>query len=450
MSVTPSSPDYIIPKLKAETIASLVKRGTRLDGRGLHDIRQVEIIPNYLPKADGSALVKLGNTQVLVGVKLEVGTPYPDTPDQGVIIVSAEFVPMASPVFEPGPPDENAIELARVIDRSIRELGAIDLSKLVLIPGKKVWVVWIDIYVLDHDGNLVDASSIATLAALLTAKIPKAVISEEDEQIVVDKTTHVAQLPLLRKVVTVTVGKLGKALIVDPDLEEESVLDTKIIFAISEDGRIAGIQKSGPSSITKDEVMRATDIAIKKGQELIKIIEQAVETAVKQAETKEERKEEEGKEEKEEAPEAKESVAEEVTEGTKEVKEASETTEAAEEREESKEEEVIEERKAEEPVKELEEKGRVEEETAKKEAAPAAQEEKEGQPTEAEPEEGKEEAEAKEEEAKEAGKEEVEEKPEEKQEEGARKEAEAKGAAGEEESSKERKASDEENLNSTQ
>ncbi len=444
MSVTPSSPDYIIPKLKAETIASLVKRGTRLDGRGLHDIRQVEIIPNYLPKADGSALVKLGNTQVLVGVKLEIGTPYPDTPDQGVIIVSAEFVPMASPVFEPGPPDENAIELARVIDRSIRELGAIDLSKLVLIPGKKVWVVWIDIYVLDHDGNLVDASSIATLAALLTAKIPKAVISEEDEQIVVDKSTHVAQLPLLKKVVTVTVGKLGKALIVDPDLEEESVLDTKIIFAISEDGKIAGIQKSGPSSITKDEVLRATDIAIKKGQELIKIIEQAVEDAVRQAEAEEEKKEEEGKEE-EEALEAKESVAGEATEG-EEVEEASETIEAAEEKEESKEEEVTEEREArpsEEPVKKLEEKEEVEEEPAKKEAAPTAQEEKEGQPTEARQEE-------KEEEAKEAEEEEVEEKPEKEQEEEAGEEAKAEEVVGEEESSKEKKASDEENLNSTQ
>ncbi len=403
MSVTPSSPDYIIPKLKAETIASLVRRGTRLDGRGLHDIRRVEITPNYLPKADGSALVKLGNTQVLVGVKLEVGTPYPDAPDQGVIIVSAEFVPMASPVFEPGPPDENAIELARVIDRSIRELGAIDLSKLVLIPGKKVWVVWIDIYVLDHDGNLVDASSIATLAALLTAKIPKAVISEEDEQIVVDKTTHVAQLPLLKKVVTVTIGKLGKALIVDPDLEEESVLDTKIIFAISEDGKIAGIQKSGPSSITKDEVLKATDIAIRKGRELIKIIEQAVEAAAEQAEVKERKEAEEGKEE-------------EVTE---------------------------------EPVKEVE-KEEAEKEPTKKEAAPTAQEEGEGQQTETGWGEGGEEARAEEKEAKETEKEGIERKPKKGREEEARGKAETEEVVGEEESNEEKKAGDEENLNSTQ
>ncbi len=295
MSVTPTSPDYIIPKLKAETIASLIKRGVRADGRKLEEYRQVEVIPNYLPKADGSALVKLGNTQVLVGVKLEVGTPYPDAPDQGVIIVSAEFVPMASPVFEPGPPDENAIELARVIDRSIRELGAIDLSKLVLIPGKKVWVVWIDIYVLDHDGNLIDASSMATLAALMTAKVPKAVINEEEEQIIVDKSTHVMPLPLLKKVVTVTVGKVSKALLVDPDLEEESVLDTKVIIAVSDDGRIAGIQKSGPSSITKDEALKAADIALRKGRELIEMVSKAVEESAREESLKsEQRKSSEG------------------------------------------------------------------------------------------------------------------------------------------------------------
>lgn len=268
MSVTPSSPEYILPKIKVETLASLVKKGIRLSGRGLEDYRDISIELNYIPNAEGSALVKLGNTQVLVGVKLEVGTPYPDTPNEGTMVVSAEFVPTASPVFEPGPPDENAIELARVIDRSIRELRAIDLSKLVLIPGKKVWNVWIDIYVLDHDGNLIDASSIASLAALLVAKVPKAEITQEGE-VKVDKSIYVGPLPINHKVITVTVGKLRDVLLVDPDLEEESVLDTKLVIALSDDGRVAGIQKTGMGYLTKDEVLKILDIALKKGKEII-------------------------------------------------------------------------------------------------------------------------------------------------------------------------------------
>ena len=296
MSVTPSSPEYILPRIKVETLASLVRKGIRLNGRGLEDYRDISIELNYIPNAEGSALVKLGNTQVLVGVKLEVGTPYPDTPNEGTMVVSAEFVPTASPVFEPGPPDENAIELARVIDRSIRELKAIDLSKLVLIPGKKVWNVWIDIYVLDHDGNLIDASSIASLAALMVTKIPKAEVTQEGE-VKVDKTTYVGPLPMNHKVVTVTVGKLRDVLLVDPDLEEESVLDTKLVIAVSDDGRVAGIQKTGMGYLTKDEVLRIVDIALRKGKEIITKVDEAVsKRKVKIEEESKETKEEGGKE----------------------------------------------------------------------------------------------------------------------------------------------------------
>jgi len=278
MSLTPSEPEKILPRLKSETIISIVKKGMRLDGRGLEDIRSFKIIPNYLPKAQGSALVKLGNTQVLVGVKLEVGSPYPDAPDEGVIIVSAEFVPTASPVFEPGPPDENAIELARVIDRSIRETHAIELSRLAIIPGKKVWTVWIDIYVLDHDGNLMDASSIATLAALMTTKVPKAVV-REDSEVIVDKEKYDKDLPLTRKVVTITLGKIDSVLLVDPDYEEEAVLDARITMAVTDDGLIAGIQKSGQSSITMEEALRAAEISLRKGGEVIsKVLSEVGET----------------------------------------------------------------------------------------------------------------------------------------------------------------------------
>ncbi|MEM4936348.1 MAG: exosome complex protein Rrp42, partial [Sulfolobales archaeon] len=237
MSHTPS-PGLITPKLKASTIVNMLKKGIRSSGRGLMEYRQVEIIPGYVRNADGSALVRLGNTVVVAGVKLEIGSPYPDTPNEGALVVNAEFMPTASPTFEPGPPDENAIELARIIDRSLRELKVIDMSKLAIIPGKKVWVVYIDIYVLDHDGNLVDASSIATLAALMNTYIPKVEV-EETGNIKVDRSVRLAPLPINSKVVTVTVAKAENVLFVDPDLDEESVAETKLIVAVSDDKRIA-------------------------------------------------------------------------------------------------------------------------------------------------------------------------------------------------------------------
>ena len=273
MSTTPSNIP-ILPRLKKESIKSLVAKGLRLDGRRLDEYRKIVIETNYVPKAEGSALVKLGNTVVLVGVKMEVGTPFPDTPNEGVLTVNAEFVPLASPSFEPGPPDENAIELARVIDRSLREIRVIDLEKLALIPGEKVWIVWVDIYILNHDGNLLDASALAAMAALMTTRIPKVEVGENEVK--VDKKVKTSSLPLNHRVVTVTVGKLGEYLLVDPTEDEELVLDAKIAISVSEDGRIAGIQKMGPGDFTIEEVEKAASLALKAGNELHRILSEYV------------------------------------------------------------------------------------------------------------------------------------------------------------------------------
>ncbi len=159
-------PEDILVDIKRDYVLSKLRDNERIDGRGFDEFRNVEIIPNVIEKAEGSALVKLGDTQVVVGVKMQPGEPYPDTPDRGVIIVNAELVPLASPTFEPGPPDENSIELARVVDRGIRESEAVDLSKLVIEEGEKVWIVFVDIHALDDDGNLLDASALAAIAAL--------------------------------------------------------------------------------------------------------------------------------------------------------------------------------------------------------------------------------------------------------------------------------------------
>jgi exosome complex component RRP42 len=253
----------------------MLKKGLRASGRGLTDFRPIEIVPGYVPNADGSALVKLGNTVVIAGVKLEVGSPYPDTPNEGALVVSAEFMPTASPTFEPGPPDENAIELARVIDRSLREIKAIDMEKLVIVPGRKVWVVYVDIYVLDHDGNLMDASSIAALAALMDTKLPKVEIDELGN-VKVDRGSRSGPLQLRHKVVTVSIAKAENVLFVDPDIEEERVCETKLVITVSDDGRIAGMQKSGLGALSVEEVVRATEIALKVSKDLLVIVEKSL------------------------------------------------------------------------------------------------------------------------------------------------------------------------------
>jgi len=123
-----------------EFIADLLRKGERLDGRAYNEYRELEIEANVVPaKAEGSALVRLGDTSVVAGVKVLVGEPYPDSPDKGNMMVTAELLPLSSPNFDYGPPKIEAIEMARIIDRGIRESGFIDFEKLCIKEGEKVW-----------------------------------------------------------------------------------------------------------------------------------------------------------------------------------------------------------------------------------------------------------------------------------------------------------------------
>ncbi|HWQ17689.1 MAG TPA: exosome complex protein Rrp42 [Sulfolobales archaeon] len=259
MSITPVDIP-VIPALKRTAILNLLSRSQRIDGRSPSDTRNIEISLGVIPNANGSAHVKLGLTQVIAGIKAEIGSPFQDTPNMGNLIVNAEFVPLASPTFEPGPPDERAIELARILDRSLRDVRAIDLEKLVIIPGRKVWNIFIDIYVIDHDGNLVDASSVATLVALLSAKIPRASVNQDKGEVVLDPVNR-DEIPVRKKVLTVTVAKIEDHLVVDPSLEEETVADALLTIAFSDDGLITGIQKSGMGTFKREHLKKAMELA---------------------------------------------------------------------------------------------------------------------------------------------------------------------------------------------
>src|SRR5256885_17010894 len=107
-----------------EHIARLAASGKRTDGRRFDEPRPLVVQKNYIKNAEGSARVQLGKTDVLVGVKIDVGEPYPDTPNQGVLSTSAELIPMASPNFEAGPPGPTGVEAGPASGRGLPEAEA--------------------------------------------------------------------------------------------------------------------------------------------------------------------------------------------------------------------------------------------------------------------------------------------------------------------------------------
>ncbi len=247
------------------TIIRSLDQGVRFDGReGMIEFRPVALSAEMSSNAEGSARVQIGGTVVLVGVKMMVGTPYPDSPDKGTLMVNTELLPLSNPEFEPGPPRIEAVELSRVVDRCVRESGVIDMGKLCIEPGVKVWSVMVDICTLNDEGNLFDASALGTLIALKTARFPKF----DGEKI--DFKERAGPLPLHPLPVSVTVLKIGPHYIVDPCYDEWKVYDARLTVATLEDGTICAMQKGGDQPLTLEDVDRMIDIAIDKGKELRK------------------------------------------------------------------------------------------------------------------------------------------------------------------------------------
>ena len=176
------------------------------------------------------------------------------------------MLPLSSAEFEPGPPSVDSIELARVVDRAIRESKAIDFKKLCITKGEKVWMVLIDIYTINDDGNLQDASALATLAALKQVKIPR----YDGKK--VDYSEKTGKLPLLSMPVECSVVKIKDKLLSDPCFEEEKMMDARLTVGVTENNEICAMQKGGKKVLTIEDVNEMIEISLKNSEKLRKLL----------------------------------------------------------------------------------------------------------------------------------------------------------------------------------
>ena len=254
----------IVEHLRKQQMWDAISKGKRLDGRNLDETRPIEIEQDIIKKANGSAKVKLGNSEVVAGVKVETGEPFEGLENKGALILSAEVLPTASPYSEPGPPDEETIELARVVDRGIRESHMIDLDKLVLVPGKIVYTIFVDCSVINTDGNLFDATSYAVVSALVSSKLP---VFEIQDGKVVD-TGNKQDPPITTIPISITAVRIGNVVILDPTAEEEACMDARITITTNSNGHYTALQKGSTGAFTVEQIKKAADIARIKGEEI--------------------------------------------------------------------------------------------------------------------------------------------------------------------------------------
>ncbi len=259
----------LIKTVSKEYVNELLLSDKRIDGRGLLDFRKLSIKTGIMPHAEGSALVELGNTRVIAGVKIDIGEPLRDKPDEGALMTGAELLPMASPKYEAGPPSPESVEFARVVDRGIRSAELVDMQSL-FIEKEKVWMVFIDMYVMNADGNLFDAGSLASVAALLSARMPKL----EGEEII--RTGNLHKLKTNGIVTSCTFGKIGDKLLLDTNGNEEEYASTRLTVA-NDEKYIRAMQKGLSGDMSIKEIQEMIDISADKSKELRSAIKRAVE-----------------------------------------------------------------------------------------------------------------------------------------------------------------------------
>jgi exosome complex component RRP42 len=250
-----------------EFINDLMMKGKREDGREPMSYRDIKIVTGVIPNAEGSAMVTFGNTKILGAVKLGIGEPMQDKPGEGNLLCGAELHPMASERYETGPPSPDAIELGRVIDRGIRATNMID-SKSLAIDEEKVWEVFVDVYVLNYDGNLFDSGTLAAVAALSTARMPK--YDSEKKEVI--REGSLGEFKLGGIATSCTFAKVSGKIILDPDGNEEAFMSSRMTITSDDSDVIRAMQKGLWGSFSQKELETLIDMSFDKSKQLRKLI----------------------------------------------------------------------------------------------------------------------------------------------------------------------------------
>lgn len=256
----------IIKIINAEKAKKYLDENKRIDGRDFLEYKPLEIKRGVMKSADGSAWVKLGDTEIIAGVKFAVGTPYPDSPDEGSIVVNLEMSGIAASDINTGPPRIDAMEYGRIVDRVIRSSECINFKDLSIVSGEKSFVVFVDCYTMNADGNLIDAAQYAAMAALLDVCIPK--LDENNNIVLKEYTDKKLNIDFNKIAVSFTFGKYKDKLFIDPSEVEELGSDSRFTLGVCKNDVVAYHKGGGKGTFKIEEINKIMDIAATKYLEI--------------------------------------------------------------------------------------------------------------------------------------------------------------------------------------
>ena len=200
----------------------------RRSGRGANELRPIEIVPNFLAHAEGSALVSFGNTKVIVAASVEERVP-PHLAGTGRGWVTAEYgmLPRSTHTRSAreaarGKQGGRTLEIQRLIGRSLR--AAVNLDRLGPLT------ITLDCDVIQADGGTRTAAITGAWVALVQATRR---LKEEG---------RIRKDPILRQVAAVSVGIVEGEALLDLDYVEDASAEVDLNLVASAEGEIIEVQ----------------------------------------------------------------------------------------------------------------------------------------------------------------------------------------------------------------
>ncbi|RDW80126.1 3' exoribonuclease family protein [Coleophoma cylindrospora] len=311
--------------------SSADKPSTRANGRTPSQFRTPHINNGSLTHAEGSAVVRIGDTTVVCGIRGEIllardvpnyrsdrtsTTPssksgYNEPKELDLLVPNIELATGCSPAFLPGqPPSSLAQSLSTRIYSLLHSSALVDGEDLriwyqppnmtedskmdeddeeedsVIMEAevKAFWTLYIDILFISLDGNPFDAAWAAVLSALGDVRLPKAYWDPDREMVLCeDKIAQSKQLSLRGFPIAVTFlvfkGKeqdKEQWILVDPDSFEESLCDESVTMIIDRSQgpgtKILGLSKAGGTVVDREELKQIAELAAVRWGELSQVL----------------------------------------------------------------------------------------------------------------------------------------------------------------------------------
>ena len=200
----------------------------RTDGRSADELRAVRLTPGYLPYAEGSALIEMGQTRVICSASVEERVP-PFLRNRGQGWITAEYAMLPRATLQRtsreigrGGPSGRTHEIQRLIGRSLRAI--VDMSLL----GERT--ITLDCDVLQADGG-------TRTAAITGAYVAFALAARR-----LLRSGKISRTPIINQVAAVSVGIVGGTPLLDLKYDEDSRAEVDMNIVCTGDGRFVEVQ----------------------------------------------------------------------------------------------------------------------------------------------------------------------------------------------------------------